>query len=94
MRSYKPIKGRDIDGAHASSLDVRLAAADARRKRAAQGACLNSLDHGPATHGCRCKRCFAIYRYGLVVVLERGVDNLDLSDRRRFNKFPSAAHAA
>lgn len=89
MRDYQPIRGRDIDGSHRSSPDVRLSAAEERRCRDQKGVCINGGKHGPATHGKRCKRCAAVHRYGLAVVLELGVDALDLSDRRVNNRFVS-----
>lgn len=93
MKEYRPISGRDHDGAHCSDLSVRLDAAKARRGRAAKGLCITAESHGQATHGVRCHRCAAVHRYGVAIVNERGLDALDLSDRR-FLKFQSAAHAA
>lgn len=27
-----------------------------------RGVCINSDNHGPATHGCRCERCHDVHR--------------------------------
>lgn len=82
MRAYRPIKGRDVDGGYASPRYQRVEQALLRRERSDDGVCINSREHGEATHGRRCRRCFAVHRYGVEVVNARGLDNLDLSPRR------------
>ncbi len=100
MRPYRRISGRDVDGGYASPRYQRVEAALLRRERSDDGLCINSREHGEVTHGVRCKRCFAVHRYGVEVVTERGVDELDLEPRRpgrkprNTNLLPSAAPAA
>ena len=79
MRAYKEIRGRDFDGSHCSDIATRLDAANRRRERADRGECINSSEHGEATHGIRCRRCFAVWRHGVSVVEARGLDALDLT---------------
>lgn len=62
MRSYLPIRGRDVDGSYLSPVSARERAARLRRERADLGLCINGEGHGKATHGCRCEACYEKHR--------------------------------
>lgn len=71
MKPYRPIRGRDIDGAYCTSEVRRLVVADQRRERARDGVCINGRSHGKATHGVRCEHCWLVYKHGAAVVGRR-----------------------
>jgi hypothetical protein len=67
MRDYRPNKGREVDGRHATDKYTRLDAALRRRELAGKGLCINGGHHGEATDGVRCWRCWLVYKHGVVV---------------------------
>jgi hypothetical protein len=59
------MRGRDFDGAYLSDAPVRAYQDKRRARNAAAGNCINDTvdgTHGPATHGCRCRRCYAAHK--------------------------------
>lgn len=69
-----------IDSIDAAVLDTQAAYQRERQRRnRARGVCLNENDqgtHGPATHGRKCKRCYAVHKFGQPLVDQLGVDAL------------------
>lgn len=66
-----------VSESEAFKLDTDLDNAAARRERNLDaGVCINENNqgtHGPATHGCRCLRCYLVHKFGAEVIRLRGV---------------------
>jgi hypothetical protein len=69
-----------VSESEALALDnARDVSAIRRERNIAAGLCLNENQqgtHGPATHGCRCARCYMVHLFGAAKVREVGIHKL------------------